>query len=95
METLIIEAYERNGEEPRLKGADGHYLMFGELLAEVEKNNILNVGRSSIQALRSFKKLGDLSAHNRRYNATKQDIEKVSADMRIASEELLNLAGQR
>jgi len=94
METLIIEAYENKGEQARLKGTDGHYYMFSDLLAEIDKSNLLNIGRSSLQALKAFKKLGDLSAHNRRYNATKQDVDKVAGEMRIAAEELLHLADQ-
>jgi hypothetical protein len=38
-----------------------------------------------------IKKIGDLSAHNRRYTAKKQDIEKIKDDIRIVIEELTHL----
>ena len=42
--------------------------------------------------LNAFKKLGDLSAHNRRFNADADDIKRVRDDLRVAAEELLHLA---
>ena len=68
-------------------------MMFAGLLAKLEKDRTLNIGRSSMQGLRDFKTLGDLSAHNRRFNARMDDINRVRGALRVATEELLNLAG--
>jgi hypothetical protein len=93
LETLIIEVYEANGRAGELKGSDDHFMMFSGLLAKLEKDTAFHLGRNSIQGLREFKALGDLSAHNRRFNARANDIDRVRAGLRVATEELLNLAG--
>ena len=62
LETLIIESYEKKGIESLIKGSDGHFFMFSSLLNHLEKTEALNLGRSSLAALKKFKTLGDLSA---------------------------------
>lgn len=93
LETLIIEVYEAHGRADELKGDDGHFMMFSGLLAKLESDKSFNLGRNSMQGLRDFKKLGDLSAHNRRFNARRDDIDRVRDALRVACEELLALAG--
>ena len=66
--------------------------MFSGLLSVVEVDKSLGLGRSSVQALRDFKKLGDLSAHNKCFTARNPDIDQVKDGLRIASEELLHIA---
>ena len=92
LETLIIEVYEAHTRAGELKGGDGHFMMFSGLLSVIERDKAFNLGRNSIQGLRDFKKLGDLSAHNRRYNARSDDIDRIRDGLRVAIEELLNLA---
>jgi len=94
METLIIESYEHHNISTELKDSEGHYLFFSGLLFKIQSNNKLSISRNTITALKNFKKLGDLSSHNRRYNARKPDLEKVQQDIRVASEELLILSNQ-
>lgn len=94
LETLIIEAYERQGIEQRIKDGNDHYFMLSGLIASIEHSNRLRLSRNSIQGLKDFKGLGDLSAHNRRYNARKSDIDKARQQLRVISEELLHLSGQ-
>jgi hypothetical protein len=91
LETLIIEVYEAHNRADELKGGDGHFMMFSGLLGVIENDKAFNLGRNSVQGLRDFKKLGDLSAHNRRYNARSHDIDRVRDGLRVAVEELLNL----
>jgi hypothetical protein len=92
-ETLIIEAYEAKGREAELKGPDGNFLMFAGMLEVVENDKNLGIGRISLKGLKDFKRLGDLSAHNRRYNARRDDLDRVRDGLRVAAEELLNIAG--
>jgi len=40
-----------------------------------------------------LKNVGDKSAHSRRYNAHREDIDKLSTDFRDACQELLYLSG--
>ncbi|HKR64729.1 MAG TPA: hypothetical protein VJZ00_13435 [Thermoanaerobaculia bacterium] len=93
LETLIIEVYESRGRADELKGGDGNFKMFASLLSHMDADKTMNVGRNSMQALRDFKKLGDLSAHNRRFNANRDDIDRVRDGLRVAVEELVHLAG--
>jgi hypothetical protein len=39
--------------------------------------------------------MGDKSAHSRRFNAVRPDIDKLATDLRVVIEELLSLAGLR
>lgn len=94
LETLIIETYEAQNRAGEIKGKDGHFLMFSGLLDYIAKDRHIHLGRSALRGLQNFKKLGDLSAHNRRFNARKTDIEQIKDDLRIACEELLHLSGQ-
>lgn len=92
LETLVIEVYEHKGWADELKGPDGHFMMFSGLLSHIEKEKRFNLGRNSLSGLKNFKKLGDESAHNRRFNAKKSDIDRIRDGMRVATEELLHLA---
>jgi hypothetical protein len=91
-ETLIIEVYEAAGRAVELKGADGNFKMFSGLLAQIETDPAFHLGRNAKRGLVAFKTLGDLSAHNRRFNAGQDDIDRVRDDLRVAAEELLHLA---
>jgi hypothetical protein len=92
-ETLLIEVYEAKGRAAEIKGSDGHFLMFAPLLAFFERDNSIHASRNAIKGLRDFKQLGDLSAHNRRFNAHMNDIDRIRDGLRIAAGELLEMAG--
>ena len=91
LETLIIEIYESQDRSSEIKGNDDNFLMFSGLLNYVEKDAKINISRNCLSGLKKFKKLGDLSAHNRRFNAGKNDIDRIRDDLRIASQELINI----
>ncbi len=93
LETLIIEVYEAKERAIEIKGSDGHFLMFAGLLAFLERDSKVNLSRNTIKGLRDVKALGDLAAHNRRFVASRDDIDRIRDGLRIASGELLALAG--
>ena len=96
VETLIIEAYEHLKRENEVKGSDGNYFMLGELVAAAVGPNGLSLGRETKSTLLEIKQLGDRSAHNRRYNAVKPDLEgNTRSGFRIAVDELINMASLR
>lgn len=96
IETLIIEAYECLKREDEIKGSDGNYFMLGELVISAIGPKGINLGREAKGALSEVKKLGDRSAHNRRFNAIKPDMDgTVRSGFRLAVEELINLASLR
>lgn len=94
LETLIIECYEKQKRPEDIKDKDDNFFMFSGLLSVVENDKVLGLSRNSVQALKDFKRLGDLSAHNRRFNARKPDIDNIKDGLRIISEELLHIGGQ-
>jgi len=95
LETLIIETYERSGRATEIKGSDDQFMMLNGLITFVETDSSIHLGRNAAKGLKDFKQLGDLSAHNRRFNARRNDIDRVRDGLRVASEELLHLAGLR
>lgn len=92
LETLIIEVYEQEGRASAIKKDDSRFHMFGELLRIISSDPAFNLGRNAKKGLEDFKRLGDSSAHDRRFNARQSDIDFVRAGMRSSSEELLHLA---
>ncbi len=92
VETLVIELYEQLGRESEIKDANGMYLGLSELLGYLETDSSVSLSRNASRGLRDFKKLGDLAAHNRRFNARQSDIDRVRDGLRVATEELLELA---
>jgi hypothetical protein len=95
LETLIIESYEKAGRAHEIKGSDGHFMMLNWLITFLEGDATVHIGRGAGKGLKDFKQLGDLSAHNRRFNARRNDVDRVRDGLRIATEELLHLAGLR
>jgi len=91
-ETLIIECYEHLKREKEIKDTDGNYFMLSDLVDNVLAQNGLTLGRETQKSLRDIKKFGDLSAHNRRYNAIPNDLDKINVGVRVAMEELMNIA---
>lgn len=96
IETLIIECYEHLGRDSEIRGADGNFLMLRDLVVRAKgKTGLAALTRNGKKALDDVKALGDLSAHNRYYNAVQADLEKVQMGVRAAVDEMLNLAGLR
>ncbi len=92
IETLIIELFEKRDIADRIKNSQGNYMFCGDLIGELLKEKKLwTIGRNTVQALPSIKTKGDLSAHNRRFNAKKSDLDQLKDDLRITIEELIHL----
>jgi hypothetical protein len=91
IETLIIECFERHRIEATIKNHLGHYFFLSDLIDLFTKETAWTISRNTLSSLPSIKKLGDLSAHNRRFNAKRTDLEKIQSDVRIVIEELVHL----
>ena len=92
VETLIIEAFEYHKISDKIKRPTGDFPYLSDLIIHVLNETSWNLTRNAKQALPRLKSIGDLSAHSRRYNAHRQDIDKFILDLRIVVQELLNLA---
>lgn len=91
LETLIIEIYEHQGRADEIKNA-GHFFQLNDLVSHLEQDSRITVSKLGMKALKDFKRLGDLSAHNRRYNARATDIQPLKDGIRLIVEELLHVA---
>lgn len=92
LETLIIECYEAHQIQDRIKDPKGNFLFLKDLIDCMLAENIWTIGRNVRSTLPKLKDIGDKSAHSRRYNAHREDIDKVLKDIRDVVQELLVLA---
>lgn len=92
VEILIIEVYEAIGKAHEIKDTRGDFLMLGDLINSILAQTHWNLGRETKRELPNIKSLGDRSAHNRRFIATKADVDKVIPGLRVIADDLLHLA---
>ncbi|MDF2189836.1 hypothetical protein [Paraflavitalea sp. CAU 1676] len=91
VEILIIECFEKHKCENLIKKPDGAFFYLSDLIGEFLKEPKWNVGRNAKNGLPKIKKIGDQSAHNRRYIARKNDLEHIKEELRVVIEELVHL----
>jgi Domain of unknown function (DUF4145) len=93
VETLIIECYEAEQIADQIRDPNtGEFYMLKNLISKIVCQERFNIGRGAKQGLGRLKEIGDYSAHSRRYNAHREDIDKVIGDFRIVCQELIYLA---
>jgi hypothetical protein len=92
VEILIIEVYEANGKADEIKDSTGEFCMLRDLVSRILSQKHWNLSRETKRELPSIKSLGDRSAHNRRFLATKADVDKVIPGLRVIADDLLHLA---
>jgi hypothetical protein len=95
LETLIVEAFEAHGRATEIQSRDGNFLYLRDLIANTIECTAWNLSRNSKSALPRLKDVGDKSAHSRRFNAVRNDLDLIKADLRCVAEELLSLAKMR
>lgn len=88
IETLIIECFEAHSLELKIKNANGNYIALSDLITKFLNESTWNLSRTTKNNLPKLKEIGDLSAHNRRFIAGRNDIEKFAQDIRIIIQEL-------
>lgn len=90
LETLIIELFERYKVPDRIKNDNGNYFFCSELIDKLLlEDKLWTIGRNTRSALPKIKEKGDLSAHNRRFNAKKSDVDSIKDSLRVVIEELV------
>jgi hypothetical protein len=92
VETLIVEAYEHHKIDSKIKSQTGDFLHLRELVPLALNEPKWNLGRNAKKALPRLKDLGDRSAHDRRFNAHRHDVDKVAVDLRTVVQEILSIA---
>lgn len=91
IETLIIDLFERNEIENKIKNTNGNYIMLSELFSQLLTEAKWQLSKTVKQDIPKIKKLADSSVHNKRFSAKKPDIENIKVDIRIIFQELINL----
>ena len=89
---LIIECFEHYNLSHEIKNNGGDFLYLSDLITKTLNKSSWNLGRNSKRALPKLKNIGDQSAHSRRFNATREDIDKIIGDFRTVAQELVYLA---
>ena len=95
VENLIIDVYEKHGKQAEIHNKDGDYFSLAGLVTAIMKQSHWPLQRETKKSLPDIKKLGDRAAHNRRYEATRQDVDQVLQGLRAAVDDLLHLAGYK
>lgn len=98
IETLVIEACEFHGLKSKIIGSDSNYLMLGDLIdvflnESASPTTTWKLGRTCSTALPKLKKLGDRSAHDRRFNAHMHHVDNVRDDLVAVVQELTVMLG--
>ncbi|MHA1685592.1 MAG: hypothetical protein ACTSYD_04195 [Candidatus Heimdallarchaeaceae archaeon] len=91
-ETMIIECFETYNISYKIKDRNGNFLNLNALISIMLKETSWNLGRNTKKALPKLKNLGDQSAHSRRFNAYREDIDKQLDNFRLVIQELLYLS---
>jgi len=92
LETLLIECFETHSLASKITNASGDYLYLSDLADRALAESSWTLSRNAKKALPKLKRLGDQSAHSRRFTARKPDVDTLKAELRIIVEELLVLA---
>lgn len=92
VETLIIEVYEHHKIEANIKDPQGNYFFLRDLVDALLAETSWTLGRNVRSVLPKLKEIGDKAAHNRRWNAHRQDLDKVIPYLRDTTQELIALA---
>lgn len=93
LETLIIECFEAHKISHKIKDpGTGDFFYLSQLVKLAVNEPSWNLGRNTKKALPNLKSIGDQSAHSRRYNAHREDIDKLIPDFRTACQEFIYLA---
>ncbi|NLH45116.1 MAG: hypothetical protein GX451_03170 [Acholeplasmataceae bacterium] len=89
VETLIIETFERFGIDDSIKDTNGDFFYLSNLIPAFLNSLKWNPSRNLHQNIAKIKKYGDLSAHNRRFQAKKTDIDNFKFELRQVLQEII------
>ena len=92
LESLIIECFEKHNIQSKIQNSTGNYFYLDDLISTFEFDKSWTITRNTKQGLPKIKKLADMSAHSRRFNAKKNDIDQLKIELRTVIEELIHIA---
>ncbi len=89
VETLIIEAYEKKEIECNVRDSSDNYLPLKDLVVAARDEPKFKLTRTTKKLLTNLKKLGDLSAHNKKFNAKRDYMENLADDFYLELQTLV------
>lgn len=92
IETLIIEVFEKHNITSRIKDDNGNFYRLNKLITKTYNESTWTLENNG-EILRKLKDIGNWSAHKRRYNTNRHDIDQHLSNIRLAVQELIYLAG--
>jgi hypothetical protein len=93
LETLIIEAFEYHKLAHKVTSGSGDFFYLSDLVATALSEPSWHLTRNTKTALPRLKGIGDKSAHSRRFNAHRRDIDGLRDGFRVVVQEFTYLAG--
>jgi hypothetical protein len=93
IELVIIESFEHQSIETKIKDGSGNYFQLTELIDAALRETVFRLSRNAKTALPKLRNVGHRSAHGRYFTAQQSDIESVEDGVRVVVEEFLNHAG--
>lgn len=92
VETLIIECFEENNLKAKIEDGNGNYFFLRDLISIFVAESSWKPSSTIRKALPSLKEVGDKSAHSRKHNAFRQDVDDIIPALRTAIGELLYIS---
>jgi len=92
IEILIIEIYEHNEMLDKIKDNSGNFKGISDLISIIMNEKKWSLEKTTIRTLPKIKELGHISAHGRRYNTHRQDIDDIKIGLRTTVKEFLYLS---
>ena len=93
LETLIIELFEQRQMVAKIKTPAGDFEQLETLVRKVIGESSWNLSRATKKVLPEVQKLGNNSAHGRRFSAHRGDIDGLKSEFRVAVQEFVQLCG--
>lgn len=92
-EVLLIHSYQNLKIDSCIKSKDGRYFMLERIVSDAKNNGDLGLPFRIRNDLDVIREVGNLSAHNITYIASKKDVDDIKVKYRVMLEELYNKAG--
>jgi hypothetical protein len=95
IEILLIETFDAKGLIGKTKDKGGYTLGLDDLITTAINEPRLGLSKKTeaILGSKKIKLLGDLSAHSRRYNACRKEVDEIRQDLSVVVQDLLYLSG--
>lgn len=92
-EIVLILSYQKLGIDNEIKDSSGSgYIMLDGIISNSKNNTTLKLSRIKNE-FDTFRKVGNFSAHNITYTASKKDIDDIKLNYRVMLEELYYKSG--